>query len=589
MKYSQDIIDLLKEKFSFLGDDPQEYIRNMSLQELELFRTEVEDLRHEYALLEVGHKVLMNGLYGACANAFFYFFNPNLAADITGECRELTKTMWKDLEHFFHETIWERKDLWKEFDFELDESKHDWYRTTPVSVYSDTDSIKENSLLVVRYRNQILKVSIKDLFNYNYKFTGVFNYDCNDPSKEITPGFADIEVLNYTEEKGVHFVPIKYIMKHKVSKEQFKIKTKSGREIIVTGDHSCIVFKNGKQIEIKAKDINKDTDKILTVIHENKYIIEDIKSIEQLENFDNEEVYDIEVDDDSHTFIANDILVHNSVYTTYGNFFKCMTPKYQEKYKDDRVKVDWILNFNKKFLDKQNNQWCEELYNPRHGQNVHEFELETVVRTQICVKKKKYLKGYAFVKGKYYDIPKVSGTGIELVKSTTPKLSREILTDLMNSLMFEYNEDKKSEYIMYFNHKLAEYRKQFYKAPVEDISQSVGVGDYKKYIIDDTNDLILGKQCPVSVQAVARFNYLAHKNGQDNLKFYSGKIKYYNIMVGEKICYFGYPAGELPEWAPPMSKITQWQKNVIDPINRFLEVMNIPKVNASNAQQLMLF
>lgn len=417
MKYSQDIIDLLKEKFSFLGDDPQEYIRNMSLQELELFRTEVEDLRHEYALLEVGHKVLMNGLYGACANAFFYFFNPNLAADITGECRELTKTMWKDLEHFFHEIIWERKDLWKEFDFELDESKHDWYRTTPVSVYSDTDS----------------------------------------------------------------------------------------------------------------------------------------------------------------------------VYTTYGNFFKCMTPKYQEKYKDDRVKVDWILNFNKKFLDKQNNQWCEELYNPRHGQNVHEFELETVVRTQICVKKKKYLKGYAFVKGKYYDIPKVSGTGIELVKSTTPKLSREILTDLMNSLMFEYNEDKKSEYIMYFNHKLAEYRKQFYKAPVEDISQSVGVGDYKKYIIDDTNDLILGKQCPVSVQAVARFNYLAHKNGQDNLKFYSGKIKYYNIMVGEKICYFGYPAGELPEWAPPMSKITQWQKNVIDPINRFLEVMNIPKVNASNAQQLMLF
>ena len=264
MKLSEDIIQLLQDKFNKKPED----LQNMSKKELELLKSEVEDLRHEYSLLELAHKVLMNGLYGACANNFFYFFNTNLAADITGECRELTKTMWKDLENFFHETIWERKDLWKEFDFELDESMHDWYRTTPVSVYSDTDSIKENSFLLIKYRNQILKVSIKDLFNYNYKFTGVFNYDCNDPSKEITPGFADIEVLNYTEEKGIHFVPIKYIMKHKVSKEQFKIKTKSGKEIIVTGDHSCIVFRNGKQLEVKAKDINKDTDKILTIIYE---------------------------------------------------------------------------------------------------------------------------------------------------------------------------------------------------------------------------------------------------------------------------------------------------------------------------------
>ena len=62
------------------------------------------------------------------------------------------------------------------------------------------------------------------------------------------------------------------------------------------------------------------------------YIIEDIESVEQLEDFDNEYVYDIEVDDNSHTFIANDILVHNSVYTTYGNLFRCMLPKYQELY-----------------------------------------------------------------------------------------------------------------------------------------------------------------------------------------------------------------------------------------------------------------
>ena len=413
MKFHDDVIALMKEKF------PTKFtsMYNMTIEELKSFRIEVEDLRHEYSLLELAMKLLGNGLYGCCANRFFYFYNMALAGDITGECRHLTKTMWHNLEEFFHNTIWERKDLWQRFNFELDELKHEWYKTTPVSVYSDTDS----------------------------------------------------------------------------------------------------------------------------------------------------------------------------VYTTYGNLFRCMLPKYQELYNTKKSKVDWILKFNKEFLDGQNNQWCRDIYDPRHGKNVHEFELETVSYAQICIKKKKYLKGYAFVKGKYYETPKVSGTGIELVKSTTPKLCRTILTDLMNSLMFDYNEEHKDEYILTFNNKLAEFRKQFYKAQEEDISQSVGIGDYKKYVIEDKNNLILGKGCPVSVQAIARYNYLAHKNGEDNKIQYSGKIKYYNIVIGNKIGYFGYPAGELPTWAPPISKITQWEKNVVDPINRFLEVMNIPKVNAGTAIQLSLF
>ena len=414
IEFHQDIVDLLKEKFNKTHED----LFGMSEDELKKFRVEVEDLRHEYSLLELAHKVLMNGLYGACANQFFYFFNASLAADITGECRQLTKNMWHNLEEWFHEGIWTRKDLWQEFEFELDESKHDWYRKTPVSVYSDTDS----------------------------------------------------------------------------------------------------------------------------------------------------------------------------VYTTFGNFFKCMTPEYQKKYDTRRKKVDWVLNYCKKFQDKLNNKWCEEMYNPRYGKNVHEFELETISYAQICIKKKKYLKGYAFVKGKYYDEPKVSGTGIEIIKSTTPKLCRKLLKELMNSLMFEYTDDNKSEYVLAFNDKLAAYRREFYKAPIEDISQSVGIGDYKKYVIDDKESLLLAKQCPVSVQAIARYNYLAHKNNEDNKIQYSGKIKYYNIRINEKQeGYFGFPSGELPEWAPKIDKITQWEKTIIDPINRFLEVMDISKVNPSNTLQLTLF
>ena len=414
MEFTDNIINLFKEKF------PDKNIYDMSLEELKQFKSDVEDIRNEYYLLEIAHKTLGNAAYGAAANHAFYFYNVKLAGDITGECRILTKTMNENLIEWFHEGIWKRKDLWEQFDFELDESKHDWYRKQEVWIYSDTDSS----------------------------------------------------------------------------------------------------------------------------------------------------------------------------YVTYGSFFKAMTPEYQKKYASDEAKVQWILKYNQEFQDKLNNKWCEELYEPRHGKNIHNFELETISRAGIYLKKKKYLKGLVYNKGKFLKEPKVSGTGIEIIKSTTPKLCREMLKNLMKSLMFDFddsNEESRSTYIIQFNEILAQYRKQFYSAPIEDISQSVGVGNYKKYVIDDKEYLILGKQCPVSVHAMARFNYLAHKNEQDDKCVYSGKIKYYNISLGNKAGYFGFPAGQLPEWAPKMDKLTQWQKNIIDPINRFLEVMKIPLVNASNVIQLELF
>ena len=413
MDFSEDIQELIRDRF------PDRDIYSMSLEELKNFRTEVVDLRHEYSLIELANKLLGNGAYGSSASVAFYFFNLALAGDITGECRNLTKTMWKKLEHFFHEDIWLRHDLWKQFDFELDESLHDWFRKQPISVYSDTDS----------------------------------------------------------------------------------------------------------------------------------------------------------------------------VYVTYGTFFRVMTPEYQKKYDTDEKKLAFILKFNKEYMNDQNNRWCEELYEPRHAKSEHEFELETVSKACIYLKKKKYVKGLAYEKGKFFDHPKIKGTGVELIKSTSPAFCREKLPALLDSLMFELNDDNKAEYIIQFNERMNEMRKEFYASPVEYVSQSVKIGNYKKYVIDDKDAFVLAKGTPTSVQAIARYNYLAHKNGRDDLLMYSGKIKYYNIDLGHKsgTGFFGFPSGELPPWSPPIYRLVQWQKNIIDPINRFLEVMDIPLLNASGAQQLTLF
>ena len=320
------------------------------------------------------------------------------------------------------------------------------------------------------------------------------------------------------------------------------------------------------------------------------YQFEDIESVTLDGEFEDEYVYDIEVDDGSHTFIANDILVHNSVYLALGGLFKCMTPEYQKLYDTDRKKIDWLVRFSKEFIDKQNKEWLDAMYNPRGGQNVHEFELETISKAAIFLKKKKYLKALSFVKGKYYDKPKISGTGIEIIKSTTPKLCREMLKQLTEDLLFNAGTMTKDEYIFYFNNLLSEKKKEFYNAPIEDISQSVGVGAYKKYVIDDSSDLVFAKKCPVSVKAIARYNYLAARNGDGDKRITGGKIKYYNIRLenGEGD-YFGFPAGELPRWAPKMDKTTQWRKNIIEPINRFLTVMGIPEMNDQGVIQMNLF
>ena len=73
---------------------------------------------------------------------------------------------------------------------------------------------------------------------------------------------CDCKILNW--DKNLYFGTPKRIIRHKVTKPKWKLKTKDGKEIFVTNDHSMIVFRDGKKIEVKPKDIRK-TDKILIV------------------------------------------------------------------------------------------------------------------------------------------------------------------------------------------------------------------------------------------------------------------------------------------------------------------------------------
>ena len=306
------------------------------------------------------------------------------------------------------------------------------------------------------------------------------------------------------------------------------------------------------------------------------------------------EMFDFELDENKR-HIMEDHPINaqsdtDSAYVSWEPLFMCMTPKYKEKYKTDEAKLTFILDFYKRFLNDEQNKWCKDALALRHGNSIHEFELELVCKSMIGLAKKKYVKSVVFEKGHYMtDNPKLKSTGVEIIKSTTPAICRKFLKDIVNDLLYNYDSSKKEEFIYMMNDKLSRYYKEFRAAPIDDISQSVGVGDYKKYVVDDKEKIILNNHCPFSVKAAARYNHLAYKAGRSDLKLMFGKIKYYNIKVGRETDYFGFPYGECPDFAPPVDYTTQWQKNLIDPINRFLVAMNIPQIGPTNCIQMGLF
>jgi DNA polymerase elongation subunit (family B) len=415
MEFSNNTINFLAKEFPGVTKNS---IKDLDLHELKQLRDKVLEKRQEYLLIELAYKLCANAAYGSSGNEHFYWYRPELASAITGEARQMTFLQWRNFPKFMKEDIWNRKDLWEKFDFELDENK---------------------------------------------------------------------------------------------------------RHII---DDACI-------------NAQSDTD---------------------------------------------------SAYVSWQPLFDCMTGESQKKYDTDEKKLNFILDFYKGFLNDEQNNWCYDALKVRHGNSVHEFELELVCKSMIGLAKKKYVKSVVFEKGHFMiDNPKLKSTGVEIVKSTTPAICRKFLKDITNDLLYNYDENHKEEFIFMLNDKLARYYKEFKAAPIDDISQSVGVGDYKKYVVEDKESVVLNNHCPFSVKAAALYNHLAYKAGRSDLKIMSGKIKYYNIRVGKKNEYFGFPYGECPDFAPPVDYNAQWQKNLIDPINRFLVAMNIPQISACNCIQMDLF
>lgn len=202
-----------------------------------------------------------------------------------------------------------------------------------------------------------------------------------------------------------------------------------------------------------------------------------IKSIKQVDNFEDAYVYDIGVRGDTPYFFANNILVHNSVYFSAWPVIK------------DQVasgKVDWTPELCVQLYDsiaEQVNQsfpiFMERAFHsPKANGEIIRGGRESVSRRGLFIKKKRYGILIYDLEGKRLDTNgqagKVKATGLDLKRSDTPKAVQIFLSDLLQSVLKGAGEDQVREMIDAF-------REEFKKCPAWEKGTPKRVNNLTKF------------------------------------------------------------------------------------------------------------
>ena len=178
-------------------------------------------------------KILLNSAYGSLLNEYCRFYDNRIGQSVTLTGRSITK-------HMISKTN------------EIITGNYDHKGDT--IYYSDTDSVEKTTCIKTNYGN----IEIQNLFKLMDTFW-------NNKDKEY--GYKDdLKVLTYDSTNNTStYDNINYIYKHKVTKPKWKITDKNNNELIITEDHSIMVERNNKLLEIKPFDIKED-DKLISYL-----------------------------------------------------------------------------------------------------------------------------------------------------------------------------------------------------------------------------------------------------------------------------------------------------------------------------------
>lgn len=226
---------------------------------------------------------------------------------------------------------------------------------------------------------------------------------------------------------------------------------------------------------------------------------------------------------------------------------------------------------------------CFEIYAKKwNTDNYQDFELETIALNGIFLGKKKYVTNVIYDSGIHLEsLSHIKTVGVEMIKGGTSPFVREKLT-FLTKLIFERG--RKFD-IREFVKELKNIKKQFKIQEPQSVATAITINGYEKFVLNDTTGFEVGKSCPIHVRAAGYHNYLINNStykSKYSLIRSSDKIAFYFVKVksASENNVFGFPQGTYPyEIAPPIDYDEQFTKTILDPINRFIEVMGYNQIS----------
>lgn len=250
---------------------------------------------------------------------------------------------------------------------------------------------------------------------------------------------------------------------------------------------------------------------------------------------------------------------------------------------------DFVLQLYKAKLESYINEKLSEYSNENNTDNYLNFELEGISKSAIWLAKKKYMLNQVWKDPdiNIESLTKIKSKGFETVMSSTPQYVRESL-----DVMLKYVLGDQKITMQELAKRLKDIKKRFKLESPERISKNLKVNEYRDYINDDRETMSVKKGCPIHVRGAVFHNYLLN-----NSKY---KNRYHLINSGDKVRMyyttdmsndvFSFLPGEFPyEFAPPIDYDTQFEKTVIDPMNRVLKVMNLQQMDRNLIYSISLF
>jgi DNA polymerase elongation subunit (family B) len=208
---------------------------------------------------------------------------------------------------------------------------------------------------------------------------------------------------------------------------------------------------------------------------------------------------------------------------------------------------------------------------------------EKITDKSVFVAKKRYILNALNSEGVHFAKPKISVTGIESVRSSTPEVCREKMKMAFDVIMNGTEAD-----VQKF---IEDFRQEFYKLPAEDIAKISGTDDIEKYMDGETYK----RGCPMHVRGCILYNKaLKTKKLENRFQLIKGgdKIKFVYLDVPNPIRenMISFP-NVLPKELGLDQYIdykTQFEKVFLSPIENILEAIGWSSTKIATLEEFFM-